>query len=97
MGTTRYDRSRNTDWVLRSVVPASAWALLFAFFAAAGWASLHEPALTVYAGPSAAMIADTAAQLTGSAIALGTPGTDAPDPAVTELEVLDPVGAGHTP
>jgi hypothetical protein len=97
MESKRYEEPQRTHWLFRVVIPASAWAMLAALFALASWLSLHEPGLTMDAEPSLSMLSETAVQLTASHVAPSGPGADAVDRAVTELEVLDPVGAGHDP
>src|SRR5690242_20532920 len=97
MRTTSYDESQESDWLFRLVIPASIWALLFVFFAVVGWASEPEPTQIADAGVPAPMISDSSAGITGTSSAAVPSDIEVADPAVTELELLDPVGAGHTP
>ena len=96
MPTPRFDDRQIPRWLSRLVPPAIAWAALFAFFAVAGWMSLHASMQAAGVAASSGPMAGGVALQTTSPLASTRPSEPLlPDPAIAAHEELDPVGAGH--
>ena len=95
MGTEHFRESPEADLLLRVAIPASAWAMLFAFFAVAGSVTPRELGRMSSRGPSASTLVATAAQLRGAAAA-GASRAERPATVAGRRPLREPVDAGNS-